>query len=347
VLAALVAVLVPAAAVAACELVAAGRRDPTHLQDQRIAVEARPIPHFDPRDPSRTRFGRLEWRGGLVLSAPLPHFGGWSGLAIDKDGSRFLAVSDAGTYLAGRIVSEGGRPTGIADARIGPIRGADGPLPGRRWRDAEAVTIVSGTLTRGEVLVAFEQRHRIVRHAVSAGVLGPPLGELVLPRDATAMRSNKAIEAVCHIAIGPLAGAVLALAERFPSASGQHVGWLLRDGAWTRIEIAMIDRSDLTDCAALPDGDVLLLERRFRGLDVLTGVKVRLRLLPAEALAAGGRLDGETLLEADTSLEIDNLEGLAVHTGARGETVLTLISDDNFNRRMQRTLLLQLTLLAR
>ena len=50
------------------------------------------------------------------------------------------------------------------------------------------------------------------------------------------------------------------------------------------------------------------------------------------------------LITADMSSEIDNMEGLAVHTGARGETVLTLISDDNFNALLQRTILLQFTL---
>ena len=38
------------------------------------------------------------------------------------------------------------------------------------------------------------------------------------------------------------------------------------------------------------------------------------------------------------------MEGLAVHRGAAGETVLSLISDDNFNHFLQRTVFLQFTL---
>jgi hypothetical protein len=38
------------------------------------------------------------------------------------------------------------------------------------------------------------------------------------------------------------------------------------------------------------------------------------------------------------------MEGLAVHRGARGETVLSLISDNNFRTILQRTVLLQFTL---
>ena len=37
---------------------------------------------------------------------------------------------------------------------------------------------------------------------------------------------------------------------------------------------------------------------------------------------------------------IDNMEGIAVHRAASGETILTLMSDDNFSP-LQRTLIMQ------
>ena len=40
------------------------------------------------------------------------------------------------------------------------------------------------------------------------------------------------------------------------------------------------------------------------------------------------------------------MEGLAVHQDAAGKTVITLISDNNFNSFLQRTLLLQFELLG-
>ena len=43
--------------------------------------------------------------------------------------------------------------------------------------------------------------------------------------------------------------------------------------------------------------------------------------------------------------QIDNMEGIGVHRTAEDETVLTLISDDNFSP-IQRTLLLQFTLVG-
>ncbi|HKZ97087.1 MAG TPA: hypothetical protein VJ045_08915, partial [Hyphomicrobiaceae bacterium] len=41
---------------------------------------------------------------------------------------------------------------------------------------------------------------------------------------------------------------------------------------------------------------------------------------------------------------IDNMEGLAVRQGAGGETLITMISDDNFNKVLQRTVLLEFAL---
>ncbi|MGL1687315.1 esterase-like activity of phytase family protein, partial [Vibrio parahaemolyticus] len=56
------------------------------------------------------------------------------------------------------------------------------------------------------------------------------------------------------------------------------------------------------------------------------------------------RLSGDILLQVNGDFQIDNMEGVAVHRDAAGDQVVTLISDDNFNHLLQRTLLLQFTL---
>jgi hypothetical protein len=55
-------------------------------------------------------------------------------------------------------------------------------------------------------------------------------------------------------------------------------------------------------------------------------------------------VDGPTIFEADLGQEIDNMEGIDAHVTDDGDTVLTMVSDDNFSM-IQRTLLLQFTLL--
>lgn len=307
-----------------------------------VAITAKPIASFRPSEPGRRMFGRLEFRGGLLLTGDNSSFGGWSGLTIDPDGRKFLAVSDEGKWLAAEIVYRGAAPSAIANARMGPIVALRGrALDKKRDLDAEALSPLTGTLANGTVLVGFERNHRIGIFPVSGGILGPPTQYLKLPAEARRMRTNKGFESVVALTAGPLKGSVLAFAERYPGDSSRHTGWIWVKGEPHRLSLLDIGEFEVTDLAALPGGDVLVLERRFRWTE---GVRMRLRLIAADAIKPAATLQGETLLEADLTSEIDNMEGLTVHRGAAGETVLTLVSDNNFNTFLQRNLLLQFTL---
>jgi len=74
-----------------------------------------------------------------------------------------------------------------------------------------------------------------------------------------------------------------------------------------------------------------------------SGLAIRMRRIALSDIRPGALVDGAVLFDADLGYEIDNMEGLSAHRTAAGETVLTLISDDNFSA-IQRTLLLQFTL---
>jgi hypothetical protein len=65
--------------------------------------------------------------------------------------------------------------------------------------------------------------------------------------------------------------------------------------------------------------------------------------VPLTQIKPGAVIEGSVVFEADRNYNLDNMEALSVHRGPAGETVLTLLSDDNFNP-LQRTLLLQFTL---
>jgi len=92
---------------------------------------------------------------------------------------------------------------------------------------------------------------------------------------------------------------------------------------------------------ALPNGDLIVLERHYA---MLFGVAMRIQRISAAALDGPQPMEGTTLLTAGMSHAVDNMEGMAVHKDARGRTILTIVSDDNFNV-LQRTLLLQFELL--
>lgn len=307
-----------------------------------IQVTASPIASFQ-RLGSGKRFGKLEFRGGLVLKSEEKAFGGWSGLVVEPDGRRLLAISDEGSWLTATLAYESGAPAGLKDARIGPIRGqGNRPLNRKRDLDAEAVTLAEGNLSKGTVLIGFERNHRIGRFPIANGTLLPPTGYVKLPPEAKRMRSNKGLEAVTIMAGGAYKGSIVAISERFPDNPGQHTGWIWVKGEPRQIGFADIGGFEVTDAASLADGTLLVLERRFRWTE---GVKMRIRRFAPETVKPAQTMEGEILIEADLSYEIDNMEGLAVHRAANGDTVLTLISDDNFNSFLQRTILLQFTLL--
>jgi len=310
---------------------------------QAIEVNARVLQQFQASRPD-IRFGDLEFRGGLVLSSPSEHFGGLSGLVMDADGKRLLAVSDRGAWLSATIeYGKGGAPAAVTRARMGPLTALKGrSLTSKRQQDAESIALADGTLESGTVLVGFERMHRIGRFEVRGGEVQAPSGYLRLAPEAGRMPSNQGLEALTVIQAGPLKGSVVGMAERLTRGSGYHTGWIWVGGQPQRFQLQDIDGFNITGAAGLPDGGLLVLERFFRWS---TGVKMRIRRLSPAEVKPGGRLAGHVVFEGDQGYEIDNMEGIAVHRGGRGETVVTLISDDNFNRMLQRTLLLQFTLL--
>jgi hypothetical protein len=323
---------------------AAAQGSPPRLPEgvQAIEVQARPITQFRSSNGTASQIDKLEFLGGLVLSSPSPSFGGWSGIAIDPDGRGFLAISDEGTWLAAEITYRGRAPASIMNARIGPIRAIRGRhLDKKRDLDAEGVALLGGGLMRGTVLVAFERNHRIGVFPVVDGLLEAPVRYLRLPPEARQMKPNSGIEAVAVLKGGQLKGSIIAFSERFPGDPARHTGWIWVKDLAHRVWLVDHAGFEITDATSLTDGTLLILERRFRWTE---GVKMRLRRIAAEEVKPGALLDGEVLLEADLASEIDNMEGLAAHRGPAGETVLTLISDNNFNPLLQRNLLLQFTL---
>jgi hypothetical protein len=303
---------------------------------RRIVVQAEHIASFDVRDPSMRRFGSLEFRGGLALTSPDKAFGGFSSLHVMADGRRFIAASDRSNWLRGEIRYDGDRPAAIVNAEMAPMLGGDGrPLARRGWFDTEAITADGGTL-----YVGIERVNRIVRF--DTGKYGFDARAVTVPAPPAVRKlpNNKGIEGLVYVPRGrPLAGTLIALAERGLDAAGNHSGFLIggpRPGSFT---LRRHRDFDISDAALLPGGDLLVLERRFTWIE---GIGIRIRRIPLARIKPGALIDGPEIFSADLSHQVDNMEGLAVHRDG-DEIVLTMISDDNFSA-LQRTLLLQFTL---
>ncbi|MEX1059446.1 MAG: esterase-like activity of phytase family protein, partial [Methyloceanibacter sp.] len=262
-------------------------------------VTAIPI-DFDRENPSRKEFGKLTFRAGLNLYAKSSHFGGFSAIALDPSGRSLLAVSDAGAWLRASLDYDGRNLKGLSEVVLGPILGADGrPLPDDRERDSEGMTLIDGDTRQGAAYVSFERKHRIARYPFTAERFGPPTGTIPLPAGAKAMSANRGIEAMAVIRAGKLKGTLVAFAEGLADRGGNLQGWLIGGPTPGGIMLKRLGGFDLTDAAPLPDGGIVVLERRFRFSE---GIKMRIRRIAAGELKRGALIAGEVLpVHPDTS----------------------------------------------
>jgi hypothetical protein len=303
----------------------------------KISVAAKPISAFESRDPSRLRFGRLIYRGGVELTSSHKDFGGISAIRMAADGARFIAVTDKGRWLRGQITYDGTRPNGITDAEMAPVLGQDGkPLSARGWYDTESIAENGGIVWLG-----IERVNRIVRFDIGRHGLLARGEPIAVPPGIQRLPHNKGLECLTHVPRGlPLAGTLIAISERGLDRDNNIQGFLIGGTSAGDFSVKRIGDFDVSDCAVTPDGDLLLLERSFSRL---AGVGMRIRRVPLASVKPGTTIDGPALSTADMGFQIDNMEGISVHRAADGALVLTLISDDNF-AFFQRTLLLQFTL---
>jgi len=311
-----------------------------------IAVFAEPAVAAEPLDldqsrvplhidrPDVTRIDALEFRGGLSLWTLDGPFGGLSGLAATEDGNVLWAVSDIGFLI--RLSprwSDDGVLTAVGDVSIAPLHDENGAdlSTGKTAGDAEAMAVFPD----GSLLVAFERQHRFMVYAEPDGAT---IGRLPPPPGIEEAPDNGGMEAVTVLADGR----VMVLTESLATGPASVAGWLGADGSWERFDYRIHDDFLPTGADTLPDGDVIVLERRYNPFE---GQFTRLRRIPAEAFGIDGPLDPPIIAELSAPISVDNFEGIAAIDNPTGGVTLFLISDDNFNPQ-QRTLLFRFDLPA-
>jgi len=328
------AVLFAAGLMAACVV----SFNPAHADA--IDVRAASIPLY-PDQPGERRAGALLYRGGLLLSSGDKRFGGWSDLAVSADGGELLAVSDEAHWLRARLSYSGaGDLAGLNAADIAAMVDLDGkPMRGKAG-DAEGLTLERANDLNGPAVVSFERDVRLWRYDLSQGFTARPVNVAIGPW-VEPLRNNSQLEALTllnpdtllvfaesKIGTEDIRGAL----EAYPG-SGQ---------ARTRtLSVIPHDPFVVTAAANAPDGGIFILQRRY---SFMGGVGMELRHVGAGELREGARLEGEVLANLSfQDTNIDNMEGIAVRRGPNGETLLYMISDNNFSP-LQRTLLLMFEL---
>jgi hypothetical protein len=313
---------------------------PSVVHSEPIAVHAGQIPLY-PNNAGERRAGSLLYRGGLQLSSPDTRFGGLSDLAVSADGSEILAVSDGGRWLTARLsYSTNGDLSGLSAAELAPMLDRAGKPLADNNGDAEGLALERANDVHGPVIVSFERNVRLARYDLSRGMTARPtnipVGDWVKP-----LRRNAQLEAVTLLA----PDALLVFAEA--KLDGEDIRGAIESypaqarPSTRHLSIVPREPFSVTGAAKAPDGSILILERRY---SLLGGVGMELRRAHAANIQEGSRVDGEVL--ADLSFHdtnIDNMEGVAVRHGSNRETLLYLISDNNFSP-LQRTLLLMFEL---
>lgn len=301
--------------------------------DSPVPLTAQAVP-LDTADPARDRIGELRYLGGLVLRSSDPRFGGLSGLRLRDDG-RGLAVTDAGDWVAFRLVERGSRPLALRDVRMAPLRFADGSVASRK-ADVDAESLEWSP--NGDVAVAFEVDHRIQRYrgidparpaslrSIAAATERPP-GWQDWPR-------NDGPEAFARAPDG----GELSIGES-ESGDGAHDGFLARGGATVAFRYNVPGDVVPTDAIYLDAARVLVLHR---GFSRLKGVSAMIGIVDAAAIRPGATVAPRELARFAPPLTIDNMEGIAVRR-ERGRTAIYIVSDDNFSGS-QRTLLMKFAL---
>jgi hypothetical protein len=300
-------------------------------------IQTAPVESFDLRDPQRREFGALVFRGGIEMISHQPGFGGLSSIRLFDGGTRFVIASDRGRWLRGGIGYDGIRPARILDAEMAPMLGEDGkPLALKGWFDTESLADDGGIF-----YVGIERVNQIVKFDFGKDGFAARAMPVDFPPEIKKLPYNKGLEAMVFVPRHlPLGGTLIAISERGLDAAGHIKGFLIGGPSPGTFGIVRSNDFDVTDAAVTPKGDLLILERSF---SLLRGPGMRIRRVPLKGLKPGAVIEGETLFEADRNYNIDNMEGLAVHVAGNGDTVLTVISDDNFNP-LERALLLQFTL---
>jgi hypothetical protein len=281
---------------------------------------------LDESAPARRRIGSLDYLGGWALSSDSARFGGLSSLHVE--GGQVTALSDDGTLF--RFALPTGR--GREPVRIDPLGDGPGPATRKSNRDTESMVILGPWLWAG-----FEKHNMIWRYRrADLGAVSSAQPELMRE-----WRGNSGAEGMTRLADGRF----LVFCE-CPGDNRPLSDAILFDGdpadphtPASLLHYRRVPGYRVSDATILPDGRLLILNRRFEWLE---GFSLVVTIADARGLRAGATVAPREIARLQPPLTIDNMEGVSVAV-EKGRTIVWLVSDDNFFP-LQRTLLLKFAL---
>jgi len=277
-------------------------------------MTATPVP-LDASEPERRRVGALTYLGGVRLTSPQSAFGGFSSLQVLGD--RFTLLSDGGHVVQFRMGADF-RPHDMH------FRGlAAGPGTGWRKADRDSESQTSDPAT-GRVWVGFEHSNAIWRYD------GWGAAEAhAQPRIMDDWSANGGPESMVRLRNGRFL--VISETTRPPGKENGRVAVIFSgDPTDPKVRGATFtyqppELYDPTDMAELPDGRLLVINRRVTIADLFTA---KLVVIDRAAVKPGATARGREIATFAAPLLHDNFEALAV-TQENGATIVWIASDDN------------------
>lgn len=256
--------------------------------------------------PGQGHAGTFRWR------MDDPGFGGFSAIELDETGTQMTVISDKGAWTRGTIRREGGRIVAIDAEPVRPLLDHEGKPVKREFADSEGLAIGRD----GVAYVSFELYSRVLRFPDFTKKSNR------LPHHPEFLQYplNSSLEA---LAIDD-DGALYTIPEE-PLTGDRFQVYRLRGKVWDKPFTLPQRGFYLVTGADIFEGRLYLLERAFYGV----GFSTRVRSFDMD----GG---GERVLMNSRLGQFDNMEGIAVWRDGT-DTVLTMISDDNFLPVVQRT----------
>lgn len=286
-----------------------------------------------------TRVGKLRYMGGINITSSKRRFGGISSFVISPNGEEILGISDRGLWLTATIVyDQNNHLVGLSNGRMAPLRNIKNH-PEERARDPEALTAIDGS----GYVVSYESPHTLRYFQANKpydfrSLLTASAEKLTfvpnMPDSYAALPKNLGVEALTTLPDGRL----LAISENTHTREGVTLaqGWIIGRGRVEALNYEIDPAFRPTDMATLPDGDILVLERHF---SLAKGMAARLTRLSTKSIKIGQSIKGTVIADLAYPFNLDNMEALAVRQNKAGETMVYIMSDNNYNR-LQRNLLM-------
>ncbi|WP_210410510.1 esterase-like activity of phytase family protein [Oceanicola sp. D3] len=255
-------------------------------------------------------------------------FGGFSGIEVSEDGSRFWALSDRAALAEGRLIrNEHGTLTGLEVQQHKRLTDPDGHLVGGYESDAEGLA----RRENGRFYVSFEGYHRIWTWRGDDIMQGGEAAWMPRHPDFKTLQNNSALEALAIDA----EGALYTLPERSGSYSTPFPIYRYAEGRWEKVGAVERQGEWLPVGADFDDkGRFTLLWRHFTGYGFssrITRHEMKGDVWPARVLYETGPLTH------------GNLEGLSLWRDGTGQLRAVMVSDDNF-KSYQRSEIVEVTL---